>query len=104
MDELDCLMDASRVAAIRRLLEETLEAHGNYETTELGGVYDEAWADWYATYLLDHGLADQLPDATSLDSSAVSAALSQLNDAYRREQPDEDWPPYYAKRLGGLLR
>lgn len=28
-------------------------AHGVYEENELGGVYDEAWPEWYATHMTE---------------------------------------------------
>jgi hypothetical protein len=95
-------MDADRVSAIRRLLEETLAAHGEYETTELGGVYDEEWPRWYAAYLLEHGVGQHIPGENELDAERLSARLAQLHLAYTREQPEGDWPIYYAERLGAL--
>ena len=38
------------------LLYRTSSAHGEYETTELNGVYDVAWADWYADWAIRNGL------------------------------------------------
>jgi hypothetical protein len=42
---------------VLRLLKDTAVAHGEFEKTELGGVYDEQWPEWYATYFVDrlHG-------------------------------------------------
>lgn len=34
------------------LLKRAAEAHHEYETTELKGVHDEAWAEWYADWIL----------------------------------------------------
>ncbi len=35
------------------LLREAEEAHGRYETEELGGVRDEEWAAWYAEFIVN---------------------------------------------------
>ena len=35
------------------LLREAEEAHGVYETEELGGVRDEEWAPWYAEFIVN---------------------------------------------------
>ncbi|MGW4928646.1 hypothetical protein ACWEOH_05765 [Agromyces sp. NPDC004153] len=35
------------------LLVEAAAAHGVYEEKELGGVYDEAWPEWYATHMTE---------------------------------------------------
>ena len=46
-------MSESERDIVLRLLKETSAAHGEYETAELGGVYDEQWPEWYATYFTD---------------------------------------------------
>ena len=38
---------------VLRLLKETATAHGKHEAEELGGVFDEQWPDWYATYFTE---------------------------------------------------
>ena len=95
-------MDTATETAIARLLEETLAAHSAYETTTLGGVYDEEWSSWYAIYLLDHGLPDVLRHVSMLDAAELGAILRQLDADYRREQPTNEWPAYYANRLGAM--
>ncbi len=35
------------------LLREAEQAHGKYETEELGGVRDEDWPTWYAAFIVD---------------------------------------------------
>ncbi len=47
-----------RTEAITALLTEAEAAHGVYETTVLGGVYDKDWAAWYATYAVEHGIGE----------------------------------------------
>lgn len=49
-------MTDERTRELEALLAEAEGAHGVYESTELDGVYDEAWARWYAAYLVDHGI------------------------------------------------
>ena len=85
-------------ADVAKLLRETERAHGAYETEVLGGVYDEEWPAWYASYLLDHGLRDHLPD-TRLDVADLGERLKQLDASYKQEQPREAWPDFYARRL-----
>ncbi len=38
---------------VLRLLKDTAAAHGTHEAEELGGVFDEQWPEWYATYFAD---------------------------------------------------
>jgi hypothetical protein len=40
------------------LLKRAAAAHGVHEEEELGGVYDEAWPEWYAEHMT-HALAEQ---------------------------------------------
>jgi cobalamin biosynthesis Mg chelatase CobN len=86
----------TRIAA---LLRETESAHGAYETTVLGGVRDEDWAAWYATYLLDHGLGELLPGLESSGAKSLATTLVQLNDDVQRLRPAEEWPEFYARRM-----
>ena len=39
------------------LLKQAAAAHGVHEQEDLGGVYDEAWPEWYAAHLA-RGLAE----------------------------------------------
>jgi hypothetical protein len=59
-------MSESERDIVLRLLKDTAAAHGKHEAEELGGVFDEQWPEWYATYftdrLRDEGLA-LLPQA-----------------------------------------
>ena len=45
---------------VLRLLKETAAAHGKHEAEELGGVFDEQWPEWYATYFTDRLHAEGL--------------------------------------------
>jgi hypothetical protein len=85
--------------SVARLLREAGAAHAVYETTVLGGVRDEDWAAWYAAYLLDHGLKEALPTSGLHDVNRLAAALTRLDADYRREQPGEEWPDFYARHM-----
>ena len=39
-------------ALILDLLTRASIAHGVYEAEELGGVYDEKWAEWYTDHMM----------------------------------------------------
>ena len=45
-------------AFLEQLLVETAAAHGRHEEEVLGGVRDEKWPEWYATYMAQ-ALADR---------------------------------------------
>lgn len=90
-------MQNDQIQTIAALLREAGAAHGAYEARELNGVYDQNWPDWYAAYLLEHGLGDLLGAAVSADH--LSGALNACDEAYKRERPPEVWPEVYAARL-----
>jgi len=79
------------------LLRAASAAHGEYETRELGGVYDLNWPDWYATYLLEHGWEEFVGHVVTVE--ALSGALRACDAAYKLEAPRAAWPDFYAQRL-----
>lgn len=91
-------MTHTNQAAIAALLRQAGAAHGEYEERELNGVYDQHWPDWYAAYLVQHGLSGLLH--RGLSAEQLSMQLKQCDEAYQREQPGEGWPEFYAGRLG----
>lgn len=92
-------MEKTPEQAVAALLEEAEAAHGAYETNVLGGVYDEAWPAWYASYLLDHGLGDHLPRDEHIDLDALTALLARLAADYERGDKTIPWPDAYARRI-----
>jgi hypothetical protein len=90
-------MERESIAAVRERLEQAGAAHGEYEATELRGLRDEDWPAWYAGYLIEHGLGDLLPGLEG--GEALAAMLAELDADYRREQPADGWPEFYAARL-----
>lgn len=45
-------IDTARAAEVLEdLLRQTAAVHGSYERERLGGVYDEEWPSWYASFL-----------------------------------------------------
>ena len=79
------------------LLAQAEAAHGEYETRELGGVFDQDWPRWYAAYLLDQGAGRLLPG--EITAEQLADRLAACDEAYRREQPEAEWPHYYARHL-----
>jgi hypothetical protein len=85
--------------AVVALLSQAGSAHGVYEENELNGVYDQNWPDWYAAYLVEHGLGELL--SASLSVEQLSHLLKQYDQDYKRERPGVGWPQFYAERLIG---
>ena len=92
-----------RSATIEALLVQTATAHGVFEKTELGGVYDQAWPRWYATYAVEHGLDGLLGHAVTLERLAEFLATS--NAEYEATEPESrgSWPAYTARRISAEL-
>ena len=92
-----------RTDAIRALLDETETAHGAYETTELHGVYDEAWPSWYARYAVEHGLGDLIGHPVQDDALAnlLSRTFDDFKDA--KPTPTQPWAMYTAQRIAEEL-
>jgi hypothetical protein len=87
--------------AVAALLSQAGSAHGVYEESELNGVYDQNWPDWYAAYLVEHSLGQLL--GSSLSVEQLSALLKQYDQDYKRERPRLGWPQFYAERLIGQM-
>ncbi len=94
-------MNRTNEAAIEHLLHRAGKAHGEYEETTLGGVYDEAWPAWYAQWLLDHGFALLVARPVVLDM--LSEMLADLNAAHRATDGSPSWPAFYAEGLAHRL-
>ena len=89
------------MTAMTDLLVQTSQAHGHYEETELNGVYDQAWADWYAEYAVEHGMGDLLGHAVTSDQLAEFLASSNVD--FEQTKPEETWAAYTAGRIAKEL-
>lgn len=90
-------MNLDTQPAIAALLRRAGEAHGEYETRELGGVYDRNWPQWYAHYVVEHGLGALI--GRPIGEAEASVWLIESDAAYNHEHPSEGWPEYYARRI-----
>ena len=88
-----------RTEAIQELLVAAEKAHGVYEATELNGVYDEDWPQWYARYAVDHGIGDLV--GREVETDRLARLLSTGFDDFKQVQPDssEPWSAYLARRI-----
>lgn len=94
---------SDRIEAISALLVETEKAHGAYEATELGGVYDEDWPRWYAGYAVDHGIGELVGHEVAPDR--LGALLAAGFDDFKAAVPEpaEPWSTYLAGRIAAEL-
>ncbi len=96
-------MEADGPAVIATLLRQAEEAHAVYEADELNGVYDEAWPRWYATYAVEHGLAEILGHDVDAETLATFLSDSYGDFASADPKPTEAWPEYIAARIAAEL-
>jgi hypothetical protein len=82
---------------IRHMLAQTMDAHHQFEETELNGVYDAEWPAWYASYLLDRGLNDELKKPVTLPQ--LTRFLSESNRRYEQLDKEEAWADFTAVDL-----
>ena len=92
-------MDTDRTAAVEAILAQTEAAHGDYEASELHGVYDDAWATWYALYAVDHGIGEALGRPVSAAGLAALFTSSWAARAATEPGSSEAWGPWMARRL-----
>ena len=92
-----------RIEAVKALLTEAEAAHGVYETTELNGVYDQAWPSWYAAYAVEHGIGDVLGQAVTPDQLAEFLATSFTDFEEIEPSSSEGWATYNARRITSEL-
>ncbi len=89
--------------AIEALLDRTSKAHGEYERTELLGVYDRDWPRWYAAYAIEQGLGGLLDHPVTTDD--LARFLTGSNVQFERTEPESrpSWAAYTARRIAGEL-
>lgn len=90
---------ADRVAAIETLLLRAKGAHGAYEATELKGVYDGEWPQWYAGYAVEQGLGSLLGHDVTVDELAEFLAGSYADFEQAHPKPSGEWARYTARRV-----
>ena len=96
-------MEADRSGAIATLLRQAEGAHATYEADALQGVYDEAWPRWYATYAVEHGLAEILGHEVTVDVLTAFLTESYADFASADPKPSVPWAEYTASRISEEL-
>ena len=85
------------VARIATLLSQAGTAHHDYERTQLKGKTDDAWAEWYADYLVKHGVQDIIGAPATPEQ--LSRALAQATESHKKEQTGLAWAEYAAAKI-----
>ena len=92
-------MTTDRTDDVTALLIATSQAHGRFEEAELGGVYDQEWAAWYAAYAVEHGLGDLLGHPVTAER--LGGFLTATFEDFQRIDPEPDggWAAYTSARI-----
>lgn len=89
--------------AIDALLIRAAAAHGEFEATELQGVYDQAWPRWYATYAVEHGIGALVGHPVTIDGLAEFLATSNVEYEKTAAEVRAPWATYTARRISAEL-
>ncbi len=92
-----------RIEALNALLTATGEAHGEYEETELKGVYDQQWPAWYAAHAVEIGIGRLVGRAITADELAQFLATTNAEFEKLEPKPVEPWAAYTARRIAAEL-
>ncbi|MDH3942631.1 MAG: hypothetical protein OEV06_00870 [Anaerolineae bacterium] len=82
---------------IKHLLVKTVQNHHEYQENQLGGDYNNDWSKWYADFLLENDLVEVW--GREITAEELAATLRQLDEEYKAEEREENWPTYYAGRM-----
>ena len=96
-------MATDRIEAISELLTRAEAAHGQYEATELNGVYDIEWAHWYAAYAVEHGIGQRFGHDVTVGRLAELLASSFAEYERADPKPGEPWAAHVARRIAEEL-
>lgn len=87
-------------ATVLDALQRASAAHGEFEANELGGVYHEEWAEWYAEHMsASFRVAGFVVAPGVLAEGLREAATAHGLRDKTPEDPDDAWPAWYAARM-----
>lgn len=79
------------------LLQQAKDAHQQFEKVELGGIFDEQWAAWYADFLVSSGLPGLLGSEPDIDQ--LTTRINEISRRHKAERTAESWADYTAREL-----
>lgn len=90
-------MNPTIQSQIADLLNQAGSAHHTYEQTELKGVYDQDWPQWYAGYVVDNGINDVLEKPVTDDQ--LGQVLAEVNGEYEASGKTLAWADFAASKV-----
>jgi hypothetical protein len=92
-------MTTDQTDAIAALLTKTEGAHGEYEATELKGVYDQDWPRWYAEYAVARDIGTLLGRAITADELTQLLETSWEEFQKADPRPTDSWTAFTARLI-----
>ncbi len=86
-----------RVRQVTELLQQTDSAHHSFEKKVLNGNQDIHWPEWYAEYLIGHGLDLLMEDR--LATELLVSFLRQTRSDHRSCGSSISWEEFTAIRI-----
>jgi hypothetical protein len=90
-----------KIREVTELLRQTDSAHHTYEIKVLQGNQDVDWPEWYAEYLIGHGLDLVIED--SLATEMLESFLRKCREDHRACDSNLSWEKFTARRIMNKL-
>lgn len=79
------------------LLKKASAEHHEYEKSVLEGKYDEQWDEWYAAWLVGHGINDLLN--SQISTADLADLLRDINTQHQSSDQKLGWAEYTTEKL-----
>jgi len=90
-------MENNLVSNMRYVLIKAKNAHHKYEQNVLDGKFDKDWYKWYADFILNSNIKNELKK--NITEEEMESYLKEITDEYSEKEPEEDWEDYTAEKL-----
>jgi hypothetical protein len=90
-------MNKNLVSNMRYVLSKAKNAHHKYEQNVLDGRFDKEWYKWYADFILNSNVRNEL--RKDIEEEEMIQFLKDITDEYTEKEVEEDWEDYAAEKL-----
>ena len=90
-------MNKNLVSNMRYVLSKAKNAHHKYEQNVLDGKFDKEWYKWYADFILNSNVRNEL--RKNIEEQEMIDYLKEITDEYTEKEVEEDWEDYAAEKL-----
>jgi hypothetical protein len=90
-------MNKNLVSNMRYVLSKAKNAHHKYEQNVLDGRFDKEWYKWYADFILNSNVRNEL--RKNIEEEEMIQFLKDITDEYTEKEVEEDWEDYAAEKL-----